>query len=36
MEGHVLTAVPPALWNDEGNGYDAILWLAILCAINFR
>ena len=29
MEGHVLTAVPPALWNDEGNGNNVIFGLAI-------
>ena len=29
MEGHVLTAVPPALWNHEGNGNDLIYGLAI-------
>lgn len=29
MEGHVLTAASPALWNDEGNGNDAIYGLSI-------
>jgi hypothetical protein len=27
----VLAAVPPALWNDEGNGNDVMFGLAILC-----
>lgn len=35
MEGHVLTAAAPALWNDEGNGNDAIYGLAMFYAQSF-
>jgi hypothetical protein len=35
MEGHVLTAAAPALWNDEGNGNDAIYGLAMFYALDF-
>ena len=31
MEGHVLTAAAPALWNHEGNQNDAVYGLPEIC-----